>query len=42
MSRRSSFEELYKSVGTSFCSGPLSLSIPKGVVCALIGPNGAG
>ena len=35
-------QELYKSVGTSFCLGPLSLSIPKGVVCALIGPNGAG
>jgi ABC-2 type transport system ATP-binding protein len=35
-------EELHKSVGTSFCLGPLSLSIPKGVVCALIGPNGAG
>jgi ABC-2 type transport system ATP-binding protein len=35
-------QELHKSVGTSFCLGPLSLSIPKGVVCALIGPNGAG
>jgi ABC-2 type transport system ATP-binding protein len=35
-------QELYKSVGTSFRLGPLSLSIPKGVVCALIGPNGAG
>lgn len=35
-------QELYKSVGASFCLGPLSLSIPKGVVCALIGPNGAG
>lgn len=35
-------QELSKSVGTSFCLGPLSLSIPKGVVCALIGPNGAG
>ena len=35
-------QDLYKSVGTSFCLGPLSLSIPKGVVCALIGPNGAG
>jgi ABC-2 type transport system ATP-binding protein len=35
-------QELRKSVGTSFCLGPLSLSIPKGVVCALIGPNGAG
>ncbi len=34
--------ELRKSVGPSFCLGPLSLSIPKGVVCALIGPNGAG
>jgi len=34
-------QELSKSVGT-FCLGPLSLSIPKGVVCALIGPNGAG
>jgi ABC-2 type transport system ATP-binding protein len=35
-------QELRKSVGSSFCLGPLSLSIPKGVVCALIGPNGAG
>jgi ABC-2 type transport system ATP-binding protein len=35
-------QELRKSVGPSFCLGPLSLSIPKGVVCALIGPNGAG
>lgn len=35
-------QELRKSVGPSFCLGPLSLSIPKGVVCALVGPNGAG
>ncbi|HEY2403894.1 MAG TPA: ABC transporter ATP-binding protein [Steroidobacteraceae bacterium] len=35
-------QELRKSVGSSFCLGPLSLSIPTGVVCALIGPNGAG
>jgi len=35
-------QNLQKSIGTSFCLGPLSLSIPKGVVCALIGPNGAG
>jgi len=35
-------QELRKSVSTSFCLGPLSLTIPKGVVCALIGPNGAG
>jgi ABC-2 type transport system ATP-binding protein len=35
-------QDLYKSVDTSFSLGPLSLSIPKGVVCALIGPNGAG
>ena len=35
-------QQLRKSVSTSFCLGPLSLSIPKGVVCALIGPNGSG
>ena len=35
-------QELRRSVGPSFCLGPLSLSIPTGVVCALIGPNGAG
>jgi ABC-2 type transport system ATP-binding protein len=35
-------QELRKSVSASFCFGPLSLCIPKGVVCALVGPNGAG
>jgi hypothetical protein len=28
-------QELRKSVSASFCFGPLSLRIPKGVVCAL-------
>lgn len=35
-------QELRKSISASFCFGPLSLRIPKGVVCALVGPNGAG
>ncbi len=35
-------QELRKSVSASFCFGPVSLRIPKGVVCALVGPNGAG
>src|ERR1044071_5443095 len=34
--------ELRKSFGLSFALGPLSLDIPKGVICALVGPNGAG
>ena len=35
-------QELRKSVGASFCLGPITLSIPTGTVCALVGPNGAG
>jgi len=34
--------ELRKSFGLTFALGPLSLEIPKGVICALVGPNGAG
>src|SRR5215475_9643787 len=31
-----------KSFGLSFRLGPVSLSIPRGAICALVGPNGAG
>jgi ABC-2 type transport system ATP-binding protein len=31
-----------KSFGLSFTLGPLSLTVPRGAICALIGPNGAG
>ena len=31
-----------KSFGLAFSLGPVSLSIPRGAICALVGPNGAG
>jgi ABC-2 type transport system ATP-binding protein len=31
-----------KSFGPSFALGPLSLDIPRGAICALVGPNDAG
>jgi ABC-2 type transport system ATP-binding protein len=31
-----------KSFGLEFNLGPVSLSIPRGAICALVGPNGAG
>jgi ABC-2 type transport system ATP-binding protein len=34
--------EIRKSFGLAFSLGPLSLSIPRGAICALVGPNGAG
>lgn len=33
---------LRKTFGLTFALGPLSLRVPRGVICALIGPNGAG
>ena len=34
--------EIRKSFGLDFSLGPVSLSIPRGAICALVGPNGAG
>jgi ABC-2 type transport system ATP-binding protein len=34
--------DIRKSFGLSFSLGPVSLSIPRGAICALVGPNGAG
>jgi len=34
--------EIRKSFGLDFNLGPVSLSIPRGAICALVGPNGAG
>ncbi len=34
--------EIRKSFGLAFILGPVSLSIPRGAICALVGPNGAG
>ena len=34
--------EIRKSFGLAFSLGPVSLSIPRGAICALVGPNGAG
>jgi ABC-2 type transport system ATP-binding protein len=33
---------IHKSFGLAFSLGPVSLSIPRGAICALVGPNGAG
>jgi len=33
---------LSKSFGLAFGLGPITLSIPRGAICALVGPNGAG
>jgi len=34
--------EIRKSFGLEFNLGPVSLSLPRGAICALVGPNGAG
>ena len=34
--------EIRKSFGLDFNLGPVSLSLPRGAICALVGPNGAG
>ena len=33
---------IHKSFGLAFSLGPVSLSVPRGAICALVGPNGAG
>jgi ABC-2 type transport system ATP-binding protein len=35
-------QELRKSYGLEFSLGPITLNIPRGVICGLVGPNGAG
>jgi ABC-2 type transport system ATP-binding protein len=35
-------QDLRKSYGLEFTLGPVTLNIPRGVICGLVGPNGAG
>jgi ABC-2 type transport system ATP-binding protein len=35
-------QQLRKYVSATFALGPISMTIPRGTVCALVGPNGAG
>jgi ABC-2 type transport system ATP-binding protein len=35
-------QELRKSYGLEFTLGPITLNLPRGVICGLVGPNGAG